>query len=224
MSWTDFFNDLEARGTRGVDVLPYPHPSLRTVAVPVRHFSDELKKVVEIMFAIMYDRKGVGLAATQIGLPLRLFVTNHTVRAKETEAGVDYEADKALVFINPVVDIKKKGGRVPRVYAEPEGCLSIPGLTRDVSRSATVVYSAVDLAGNEFKGEYSGLMSRIVQHETDHLDGKLFSDRLEGNQTAGVAEWLAYMESMYKHQEQSGIFKSSEEEAAVIESRKQLAG
>jgi peptide deformylase len=116
------------------------------------------------MFEIMYDFRGVGLAANQVALPIRLFVANPSGDRKEKE--------QEMVFINPVVN-KPKG----TVDAE-EGCLSLPGINANVLRSKSLDVNAYDLQGNEIAGPVDGFLARIVQHELDHLDGVLFIDRL----------------------------------------------
>ena len=116
------------------------------------------------MFELMYKHKGVGLAANQVALPYRLFVMN--------PEGDPTKPELERVFINPVLT-KPKG----QAEAE-EGCLSIPSLYADVVRPERIIVSAYDLEGNEIEEELSGFPARIVQHETDHLDGVLYVDRL----------------------------------------------
>ena len=107
------------------------------------------------MFELMYDAKGVGLAANQVDLPFRLFVTNL--------AGAPDEGEE-MVFINPVVE-RPKGNT-----EQDEGCLSLPEVYAPVRRPERITVSAYDLSGNEINGEIDGIMARVVQHETDHLD------------------------------------------------------
>lgn len=154
-----------------MEIIQYPHPTLRKVSKPLKRFDAALREMVREMFQLMYAAKGVGLAANQVNLPLRFFVTN-------------LEADPAKkelerVYINPVIS-----GRKGLAEAE-EGCLSLPGLYAQVGRSERVTIHAYDLAGNEVRQEVDGLLARVVQHETDHLDGVLFIDRL--SMTAGLA-------------------------------------
>lgn len=184
MTWDDFFADLELRKSRGLEVVPYPHPAIRHKCVPVHEFGPGLQKLVKVMFEVMYDRKGCGLAAPQLGLPLRVFVINPT--------GDPKNADKEKVFVNPVVAPKTQRGRT-RTYREVEGCLSISGLNRQVDRPHDIEFAAFDAAGKPFKGVYGGLTARVVLHENDHLDGVLFIDALDDTQKPGVPQWLSYL-------------------------------
>lgn len=136
----------------------------------------ELRQLVAQMFDLMYEHEGVGLAANQVDLPYRLFVANPEGQrdAKETEQ----------VFINPVLS----GGR--GLVEDEEGCLSLPGVRAPVTRNERIKIQAYDLQGNDVVVEVSGLMARIVQHETDHLDGVLFIDRISPTQYAAVSERL----------------------------------
>ena len=141
----------------------YPHPTLRRKSKPVRRVDAELARIVREMFDLMYQFKGVGLAANQIDLPLRLFIANP---AGEAGKGDEY------VFINPVLS-RPKGSE----EAE-EGCLSFPELYAPVRRPKQITVNAYNLKGEELKAEVDGMLARIVQHETDHLDGVQFVDRV----------------------------------------------
>ena len=156
-------------------IIPYPHPTLRHVSKAIRRVDAELKKMVREMFDLMYEAKGVGLAANQVDLPLRLFIAN-----LEAEAGKGEE----LVFINPVIS-RPKGSE----EAE-EGCLSLPGLYGDVVRPKTVRINAYNLSGEELVADVSGMLARVVQHELDHLDGVLFVDRMSSTKKADVLDTL----------------------------------
>jgi peptide deformylase len=147
-----------------LSILQYPHPTLRHVSKPLRRVDAELHKLIREMFDRMYEARGVGLAANQVDLPYRLFIVN-------------LEADPALkdlelVFINPVLS-KPKG-----MVEHEEGCLSLPGLYGDVKRPERITVDAYNLAGEAVHAELDGLFARVVQHETDHLEGVLFIDRL----------------------------------------------
>ena len=149
-------------------VIHYPHPTLQRVSKPLRRVDADLRKLVGEMFDLMYQNKGIGLAANQVDLPYRLFVVN--------ESGSPKERDREMVFINPVLS-KPKGSD----EAE-EGCLSLPGLYAPVRRPASIRISGYNLSGEEVTIDAEGLLARIVQHENDHLDGVMFVDRL--SQTA----------------------------------------
>jgi peptide deformylase len=165
-------------------IIQYPHPTLRHVSKPLKRVDTELRKIVAEMFALMYEHEGVGLAANQVDLPYRLFVTN-------VEGDPDVKEAEA-VFINPVLS----GGRGQE--EDEEGCLSIPGIRAPVTRNSTIKVQAYDLAGNEITGEVEGLMARILQHETDHLDGTLFIDRLGPAHLAAIREPLEEFELAYQ--------------------------
>ncbi len=186
MTWEEVFVDLEMRATHGVDIVPYPHPALRHKAVNVEVFGDDLRKLINIMFEKMYNGKGCGLAAPQLGLPFRIFVIN--------PSGDPEQKNKEVAFINPIVTprLQQKHSRI-RTCRNIEGCLSISGLRREVDRPHDIEYEAFDLDGNKFSGTYGGHNARVVQHEYDHLEGILFTDILDNSQKRGVDEWLSYL-------------------------------
>jgi len=144
-------------------LVEYPHPALRRRARPLARIDDAVLAAVARMFDIMYEAQGVGLAANQVGLPYRMFVVN---LAAERGAGEE------LVFVNPVLS------RARGTAVQEEGCLSLPGLRMDVRRPARVVVDAWSLAGEPIHLDLDGLLARVVQHEFDHLEGRLFTDRL----------------------------------------------
>ncbi len=158
-----------------MEVITYPHPALRHVSKPLRRVNKALKAIATEMFDLMYEHNGVGLAANQVNLPFQLFVVN--------EAGERGAADER-VFINPQVQ-RPKG----RDEAE-EGCLSIPGVYGNVIRPARVHVVAWDLAGNPFDQTVEGRLARIIQHETDHLHGVLFPDRMSESARLAIAPEL----------------------------------
>ena len=143
------------------DILVYPDKRLRQRAEPVTVFDGELKTLVEDMAETMYDAPGIGLAATQVNVHKRVVV-------------MDLSEDKsdAMVLINPEI-IARDGENQMQ-----EGCLSIPGIFEDINRSATVTVRALDREGKVFERSADGLLSACIQHEIDHLDGKLFLDYL----------------------------------------------
>ena len=170
--------------TETLKIVTYPHPTLRHKSQPIKRVDADLKDMVRQMFDLMYEAKGIGLAANQVDLPIRLFVVN-----LEAEKGKGEE----MVFINPVVS--KPKGSAPR----EEGCLSIPGVYGEVVRPEKVHLNCYNLAGQEFSGEIDGLLARVVQHELDHLDGVMFTDRLSETGKMKVAdevdEFVTYFES-----------------------------
>lgn len=146
-------------------VLLYPHPHLRVIAQPVTNF-DCVKEVGQAMLQIMYESKGIGLAAPQVGLPYRIFVVNQT--------GDKTKTDKEKVLINPIIEAKKG-----RDVSNEEGCLSLPKIYAQVVRPKTIKVTFTNLDGEQETFGYDGMMSRIVQHECDHLNGVLFIDKLD---------------------------------------------
>jgi peptide deformylase len=143
-------------------ILHYPDPILLRVAQPVEAEAEEVRAVARRMIEIMHEAEGVGLAAPQVGLPWRVFVTG----------GRDGDpVDRA--FINPVLTLARG-----EVEAAEEGCLSLPGLTAEVRRATAATICAVGLDGASFTMEGQGMTARIWQHECDHLDGVLIIDRM----------------------------------------------
>ena len=142
-------------------ILYLPDERLRKISTPVTEFNDELQTLIEDMFETMYDANGVGLAAPQIGVNIRLSVVD-----------VSQDRNERQVFINPEI-----------VHAEglekfKEGCLSVPGAMEVVERSKKIKVKAQDRHGKAFELECDGLLAECLQHEIDHLNGKLFIDLL----------------------------------------------
>jgi peptide deformylase len=145
-------------------ILHYPDKRLRTPGKPVERFDDELRALVDDMAETMYAAPGVGLAAPQIGVSLRLFVVDVAV--------ADDAPSDLRVFINPEF-IEQVG---ESTYEE--GCLSFPGIHESIERAERVCVRALDVNGEPFELEADGLLAIAIQHEYDHLDGKLLVDRL----------------------------------------------
>jgi peptide deformylase len=148
-----------------LEIVQYPHPALRYESRPITEIDDGLRATIGEMFDLMYSAKGIGLAANQVAVPFRFFVLNLTADAEQK--------DKEQVFINP--EIVKRHSSVE----DEEGCLSLPGLYAQVRRAKRIRVRAFDLEGNPVEYDADELFSRAVQHEADHLDGKLFIDYLE---------------------------------------------
>ncbi|HUB90170.1 MAG TPA: peptide deformylase [Dyella sp.] len=142
-------------------ILEFPDPRLRTKATPVTEFDASLKQFLDDMFETMYAANGVGLAATQVNVHKRVLV-----------ADMSEERDQPLALINP--EILEKDGT--QVYQE--GCLSFPGLFADVTRALRVKVRAQDVAGKTFELDVEGPLAVCIQHEMDHLAGKVFVDYL----------------------------------------------
>ena len=144
-----------------LSILEFPDPRLRTRAVPVTVFDAKLKQFVADMFETMYAANGVGLAATQVNVHQRVLVTDMSEGRTEP-----------LALINAQI-LEKEGSQVYQ-----EGCLSFPGLYADVTRALKVKVKAYDADGNEFVVDVEGPLAVCIQHEIDHLDGKVFVDHL----------------------------------------------
>jgi peptide deformylase len=173
-----------------LQIITYPHPTLRRVSKPLRRVDADLRKIIGEMFDIMYEAKGVGLAANQVDLPLRLFIMN---LAAQRGAGEE------LVFINPVVSLPRGGSE----EAE-EGCLSLPGLYGPVIRPKHVRINAYSLAGKEIETDVTELFARCVQHELDHLDGVLFPDRMSPTAKADILDDLDVFEAEFRSKRETG--------------------
>ena len=141
-------------------ILEFPDPRLRKVASPVTVFDAKLEVLIDDMFETMYDSQGIGLAATQIDVHKRLLVID-----------VSESKDSPLVFINPSFEIIEDG-----LSEYDEGCLSVPGFYETVSRPKGIKVQAQDRRGKKFEIEAEGILATCIQHEIDHLDGKLFVD------------------------------------------------
>lgn len=142
-------------------IIEFPDPRLRTKAEPVRVFDAELKQFVADMFETMYDANGVGLAATQVNVHQQVLV-----------ADMSDERNQPIALINAQI-LEKDGAQVYQ-----EGCLSFPGIYADVTRALKVKVKANDVDGNEVVREFEGPLAVCIQHEMDHLSGKVFVDYL----------------------------------------------
>jgi peptide deformylase len=161
-----------------LEVLKYPHPVLKQVAKKIEKVDSDLKKLSEDMLETMYQAPGVGLAAPQIGQSIRMVVID--TRPKDENGNLTEEdmtdLEKAvtypLVLLNPV--ITKKEGQIKW----EEGCLSVPGFVEEVDRAAYIELKYMDIDGNEKTLAADSLLGVCIQHEIDHLDGKVFIERL----------------------------------------------
>ena len=144
-----------------LQVVKYPDPRLKEVCTPVETIDESLIALVEAMWRVMLDSRGVGLAAPQVGVTVRLFA-----------ASPSFNPDDLRVYINPRI-IEASG-----TSDEEEGCLSFPQIYARVKRNAVVTVEAIDLEGNTFQETCDDLHARIIQHELDHLDGRLLVDRM----------------------------------------------
>jgi peptide deformylase len=142
-------------------ILEFPDPRLRARAQPVTRFDAELGRLIDDMFETMYAAPGIGLAAPQVDAQLRLLIID-----------ISEERNQPLVLINPEI-LSREG-----VAVTEEGCLSVPGVFDEVQRAAKIRVRAQDRNGDVFERDYDGTLAVCVQHETDHIDGKLFVDYL----------------------------------------------
>ncbi len=164
-----------------LEIVKYPRKVLRQTAEPVERFDDALEQLALKMIELMHQHKGVGLAANQVGVPLRLFVVNPT-----GEPGND------LVLIN--LEFTDATG-----WAEAEeGCLSLPQVYGQVRRHDKVTIQASDLQGKRFELHADQLLARVLQHENDHLDGKLIIDRMTTVGKLSNRRQLKYLEDLDK--------------------------
>ena len=142
-------------------ILEYPDPRLRTRAKPVATVDDRIRTLIEDMFETMYAAPGVGLAATQVNVHERVLVLD-----------VSQDRNQPMAFVNPEI-VEREG-----VAEGEEGCLSVPGVFDLVDRAARITVRALDRDGNAFELAADGLLAVCIQHEMDHLEGKLFVDYL----------------------------------------------
>lgn len=160
-----------------LSIIHYPAETLRRKALPVETIDDEARAIADRMIDLMHEAEGIGLAAPQVGLPIRLFVVDVPPR-DDPEAPADEPSDALdatpgpMVFFNP---------RIERYIGPPtpfeEGCLSLPEIRGEVLRPPEIIVRALDRDGKEFALHARGLLARCLQHENDHLDGVLIIDR-----------------------------------------------
>jgi len=146
-------------------ILKYGDSVLHERAQAVEALTPDIERLIDDMIETMYAAPGVGLAAPQVGVALRIFVV---------DVSVGRDANGLMTFINPEF-VERDGTQL-----EEEGCLSVPGFNATVVRPQRVVVKGLDRQGNEHQVEGTGLLARAFQHEMDHLDGALFVDRLRG--------------------------------------------
>jgi peptide deformylase len=147
------------------EVLQFPDPRLKRVSEPIVEITDAIRELARDMCDVMYDEPGIGLAAPQVGEAIRMFVI-------DTDWTEEDGSKNPTVIINP--EFVRSAGKI----VWEEGCLSVPDLTADVERAAEVTIKGLDLDGKEYVEEATGLRAVCLQHEYDHLDGKLFIDRI----------------------------------------------
>lgn len=166
-------------------IIHYPHPVLMQDAEPVREINDQIVELAHKMVELMVNSDGVGLAAPQVGVPLRLIVISPTGQKEDAE-----------ILVNPVLT------NLLGTVESDEGCLSLPGIRGKVRRSESCTVTAYDLDGNKFTMDATEFPAIILQHETDHLDGTLFIDRLNAIGKMAVKRGVKALEREYEEEQQ----------------------
>ena len=185
-----------------MQVLKYPHPILKYKLKPIAKINQKLRDLIAEMFTVMYDTDGVGLAANQVGLPLRFFVMNPT--------GNREKKDEEYVFINPVI-LKRQG-----TAEDEEGCLSYPGIHVPVVRSESIEFEGIAIDGSLQQFRWKGHPARVVQHELDHLNGVGFVERLSSTVLLTVQEALDDLRVEFEGNQRLGFVPSNTEIARTI--------
>ena len=185
-----------------LQLIKYPHPTLRHKCKPLRRVDAELRAMIREMFEAMYAHEGIGLAANQVDLPYRLLVINLQGKADAKQ--------EEHVLLNPVIQ-QQKGSE-----EKEEGCLSFPGIYAPVKRSQKIVVNAYDLDGREIHWELDGLLARAVQHECDHLDGRLFIDRISETSFLEIKEDLEDLSIAFQADRDRGLIASDDAIAARL--------
>ena len=164
-------------------ILDFPDPRLRTVAEPVESVNDEIRSQIDDMFETMYAAPGIGLAATQVNIHKRIITLD-----------VSEEQNQPLVLINPEFEVIDS-----ELHKYQEGCLSVPGFYEDVKRPQKIKVKALDRDGQAFEMEADDLMAVCIQHEIDHINGKLFVDHISALKRSRIRSKL---EKIHKLQAQ----------------------
>ena len=185
-------------------IVYYPHPTLSFEAKPVIKVDAQLRKMIDEMFELMYEFRGVGLAATQVDLPVRLFVVN--------ESGQKGSGEEQ-VFINPVLSQPKGSDEAE------EGCLSLPGVYATVRRPKQIHIQAYDLKGMEINQTVDGFLARVMQHEYDHLNGIMFIDRIPESDRLEIEEKIDEVAVQFDEQRRAGLVG---DDAAIEKGRREL--
>lgn len=187
-------------------IVPHPHPVLAMKASPVMRVDDDLVRVINRMWELMYESEGVGLAAPQIGIPLRIFVANPSG---------DRDEGPEMVMINPEIQRPKGNDSME------EGCLSLPEIRGEVKRPKKVSVTAYNAAGQLMEITTEGFVARVLQHENDHLDGTLFYQRMTGDARVELDDSIEQLESDFRRRQAKGEIAS--DDALVQDARSWLA-
>ncbi len=171
---------IAATDIDALTVVRYPDPRLREICTPVDVVDDRVRAMAERMFELMLSSSGVGLAAPQVGVTVRLLVASPT-----------FEATDRLCLINPRI-VAEDGWE-----EQEEGCLSFPGIYCNVKRRLSIVVEALDFTGQAVRWDLEGFAARVVQHEIDHLDGRLLVDRMGQLAKLGNRKALKQLEAEF---------------------------
>jgi len=185
-----------------LQIVHHCHPALRWKSRDVGRIDDSLRSMVEQMFELMYAAKGIGLAANQVALPWRLFVIN--------PSGDPQLKDEEVVFINPRIT-RRNGSE-----ESEEGCLSLPEIYGPVPRATRIVVDAFSLDGEQFEMELEDLDARVVQHEYDHLEGVLFTDRVSPQVLTELQPLINELENRFRQRQKLGEIPSDDELRAAL--------
>ena len=167
----------------GLEIIHYPDPRLTEVSAPLAEVDGAVTALVDRMFELMFEGKGVGLAAPQVGLTVRLFITSPT-----------FDPADRHVYINPQI-IATEG-----TVESEEGCLSVPGVNCRIKRSAVITVRAMGLDGEMFEETVDDLAARVIQHENDHLDGLTLVNRMGTVARMANRRQLKELETEFKEQ------------------------
>ena len=173
-------NDVDLKKLR---IRSYPDPILRLIAQPVEQFNGVLAGLADRMTDLMVKSGGIGLAAPQVGISLRVIVISLTVKPEDTQ-----------ILVNPELSNFQGTAEME------EGCLSVPSIRANVPRAATCTLNAQDIEGNKYTLEADGLLATVIQHEIDHLNGILFIDRISTISRMARRKALKQLEREYEDQ------------------------
>jgi peptide deformylase len=191
-------------------IVHYPHPVLRTPSKPLERIDDHFKATIGGMFELMYAARGIGLAANQVGLPFRFFILNLTADPEKKE--------EEQVYINPEI-VKRHS-----TSEYEEGCLSLPSLYAEIRRPKRIRVRFFNLKGELVELDAEGLHARAIQHEMDHLDGKLFIDHLGMLTRATLAKQIKKFEIVFDEAQKAGTLAATSILQAEIDALKSAAG
>ncbi|MFM7318653.1 MAG: peptide deformylase [bacterium] len=193
-----------------LQIVHYPHPVLRTPSKPLERIDDHFKATIRGMFELMYAARGIGLASNQVGLPFRFFILNLTADP--------LQAENEQVYINPEIVKRHSSSEYE------EGCLSLPSLYAEIRRPKRIRVRFYNLMGELVELDAEGLHARAIQHELDHLDGKLFIDHLGMLTRASLAKQIKKFESIFDEAQKAGTLAATAVLQAEVDALKKSPG